>query len=721
MFEPAFRRGPQPDDRFPKGEIEQPIHRRFARIAETFPDRTAVSMKGVSWTYSQLRLAARGVARALLELGGDRARPVGLVMETGGSLFASMLGALEAGRFYTPIDPALGDARARAVLAEADPDLLVTDRTGSALLESLGPRVTRVLRVEETEGRDFGDAPDMDVSPDDLAYLLFTSGSTGTPKGVLQTHRNVLHNAFKLTQGLRLKAEDRVTLLSSCSMGASVSDIYGALLNGAALCPFSLAQGGLLGLPTFIEQERITVYHSVPSAFRRFVATIGGKDLSTLRMVKLGGEVVLASDLDLYRRHLPESCLFHVGLGSTEMSVIRQWFANHETPCPWPVAPVGYPVDDTEIILLDEQGQPAAGDTGEIAVVSPTLSPGYWRRPDETAEAFRPVPGRKGWQIYRTGDWGRLLPDGCLLYLGRRDSRVKVRGHRVELLEVEAELARLPGIREAAVVAREGPSGTRLVAYFVAESGRQIQTKKLREGLRSRLSDAMIPSVFVSLDAFPLKPGGKLDRHSLPAPESVRPPLDTPFVEPRGDAEAEISRLFAELLRLDRVGSQDDFFDLGGDSLSVIEAILRLEKSFGRRVSPTDFLESPTPASLAARISSLEETAPSDRNVKLRAGTGSRTVFIMPAGAGRGEELLVNARLARRFEGEITVFALRAGDPPLPKAETLALEYVERVRSIQPNGPYALVGECVGGILAFEMARVLLRQGERVALLALLD
>jgi amino acid adenylation domain-containing protein len=721
-FGHALPRGQQPGDGFPKSEIEQPIHRRFARMAEIFPDRTAVRVKGASRTYSQLRLAARGVARALLELGGDRARPIGLIMEPGGSLFASMFGALEAGRFYIPIDPALGDARVRAVLAEADADLLVTDQAGSAFLESLVPRATRVLRVEDTERQDFGNAPDVDVSPDDLAYLLFTSGSTGTPKGVLQTHRNVLHNAFKLTQGLRLTAEDRVTLLSSCSVGSSVSDIYGALLNGAALCPFSLAQGGLLGLPKFIEQERITVYHSVPSAFRRFAATIAGEDLSTLRIVKLGGEAVLGSDLDLYRRHLPESCLFHVGLGATEMSVIRQWSANHETPCPWPIAPVGYSVDDTEIILLDEQGQPAAGDTGEIAVVSPTLSPGYWRRPDETAEAFRPLPGREGWRIYRTGDWGRLLPDGCLLYLGRRDSRVKVRGHRVELLEVEAELARLPGIREAAVAAREGPTGTRLIGYFVAESGRRIQTKELRDGLRSRLSEAMIPSVFVSLDALPLTTGGKLDRQALPAPESVRPPLDTPFIEPRGDTEAEIARLFAELLRLDRVGSQDDFFDLGGDSLSVIEAILRLEKSFGRRVSPTDFLESPTPAGLGARISSsFEETAPTDRNVKLRAGTGSRNVFVMPAGAGRGEELLVNARLARRFEGGITVFALRAADPPLPNAETLALEYVERIRSIQPKGPYVLVGECVGGILAFEMARVLVREGERVALLALLD
>jgi amino acid adenylation domain-containing protein len=706
---------------FPKSEIEQPIHTRFAKVAEAFPDRIAVSAKGVSCSYSELRGAARGVAETLRQRARDRSLPVALLMEPGAPLFASMLGALEAGRFYVPMDPALGEARLRAILAQTDAEMLVTDATCAALVERLGKTQACVVRFEDTTARDLRDGSTVAVCPDDLAYVLFTSGSSGAPKGILQSHRNVLHNIFKLTNGLRLAAEDRLTLLSSCSLGASVSDVYGALLNGGSVCPLSLADGGLLGLRSFVEQQRITVFHSVPSVFRRFVATLdGSEDLSSLRIVKLGGEPVLASDFDLYRRHLPTGCLFHVGLGSTEMNVIRQWFADHETACPWPVAPVGYPVDDTEVVLLDELGQPAAGDTGEIAVISPTLPVGYWRQPEATGEAFRPVPGREGWRIYRTGDLGRLLPDGCLLFLGRRDSRVKVRGQRVELLEVEAELARAPGIREAAVVTRQGPGGTQLAAYVVPESGSRPGADDLRETLRSRLPEPMLPSVFVSLDTLPLTVAGKVDRQALPAPDSARPLLATPFVEPQGGKEAEIAQLFAEVLELDQVGSRDDFFDLGGDSLLVVEAILQLENAFGRRISPTDFLEDPTPVALAARISA-GGAASETRTVTLRAGKGLRTIFLVPAGAGDGGELLVNARLARRLGSETRVLALRAGPPPHPPAEELAAEFVRRIRAIQPDGPYLLVGECVGGILAFAMARRLLRDGGRVALLALLD
>jgi amino acid adenylation domain-containing protein len=722
-FEPAPGRERRLGDVGPlsKSDIEQPIHRRFAKIAQTYPNRIAVSRNGVSWTYAELRRASRGVAEALGRLGGDRGRPVGLVMKAGASLFASMLGALEAGRFYVPMDLGLGEARLRAILAESAADVLVTDSVGAAFLERVGTAGARVLRVEDAATTVPGDGPAVAVLPDDLAYLLFTSGSTGRPKGVLQTHRNVLHNTFKLTTGLRLTSEDRLTLLSSCSLGASVSDIFGALLNGATVCPFSLAGGGLLELPSFIARERITVYHSVPSVFRRFAAMLdGSEDLSSLRVVKLGGEPVLASDLDLHRRHMPESCLFHVGLGATEMSVMRQWFADHETPCPWPVAPLGYPVDDTEIVLLDEKGQPAAGDTGEIAVMSPTLAVGYWRQPQETAQAFQPVPGREGWRIYRTGDLGRLLPDGCLLYLGRCDSRVKVRGYKVEVLQVEAEIARQPGVREAAVAAREGPAGTRLVAYIVPESGRLLRVETLRKVLRERLSDAELPSAFVFLDALPLTGGGKVDRQALPAPDSARPNLETPFVEPQDGAAAEIARIFAELLELDEVGSEDDFFDLGGDSLLVVEAILRLEKAFDRRLSPADFLENPTPAALASKLSAADASSEA-RVVTLQAGSGQRPIFLVPAGAGRGEELLVHARLARHLGHETTVIGLRAGSGPHPPAGELAAEYVERIRSIQPTGPYMLIGECVGGILAFEMARRLSQEGERVAFLALLD
>ncbi|HEX7253907.1 MAG TPA: AMP-binding protein [Thermoanaerobaculia bacterium] len=706
---------------FARGNVDEPVHRRFDAMAESFPEREAIVAGGVHWTYSRLADAARTVAWRIHELGGDRTRPVGLLMEAGPALFASMLGTLQAGRFYTPLDLSIGTGRARAIMTEADADTFVTDVPGSAFLGSLETTHAREIRFEEPRRGPGGPPPDIEVSPEDLAYLLFTSGSTGSPKGVLLTHRSLLHNVYKLTQGLSLTAQDRLTLLPSCSVGASVSDIYGALLNGAALCPKPIGHGALLDFASFVERERITIFHSVPSVFRRFVATLrGNEDLSSLRWIKLGGEPVLASDMDLYRDHLPASCRFHVGLGATEMNVIRQWFGGHATPCPWPVVPLGYPVDETEVVLLDEDGQPTDSDTGEIAILSSHLAAGYWRRPAETREAFRPVPGRQGWRVYRTGDLGRLLPDGCLLFLGRRDSRVKVRGHRVELLEVEAALARVPGVREAAVAARGEAGDTRLVAYFVPEKGRRMSASELRRALRERLSDAMIPSAFLPLEALPVTSGGKLDRPALPAPESVRPLLDTPYVEPAAGAEAQIARVFEELLRVDRVGAQDDFFDLGGDSLSVVEAIVRMDRLFERRVSPEDFLLEPTPAALAALVYGAEESAEGGM-IPLRTGTSEQVLFLVPAGAAGGEELLVHARLARLLQTDSSVLAPRSNLGPHPPAEEIARDYVRRIRAVQPRGPYTLVGECVGGILAFEMARVLRSEGESISLLALLD
>lgn len=705
---------------FAVGEIEQPVFRRFEAIVRAHADRIAVRMPGGRWTYRELNAAANRIAWRLLRDPGDRGRPVALWLEPGPLLFSAMLGVLKAGRFYVPFDPALPEARVRAILAQAEADLIVTDRGGAeGVARAAGPSA-RVARVDEMAGSGPCDDPAVPVGADDLAYVLFTSGSTGMPKGVMQSHRNLLHNVLKLTNGLGIGPDDRLTLLSSVSFGASVSDVYGALLNGAAVCPFPLRGDGLLRLRFFLADEGITILHCVPSLFRQFAASLDGtEDLSRLRLVKLGGEPVLRSDFELYRERLPRGCLFHVGLGSTEMNVIRQWFADHDSACPTPIAPLGYPVDGTEVVLLDEGGRPTDAETGEIAVVSSTLALGYWKRPDLTAEAFAPVPGRGGERMFRTGDVGRMLPDGCLLYVGRKDSRVKVRGHRVELAEVEAVLVVVPGVREGAVVAREGPTGTRLVAYVVAKAPHP-GADALRRELAGQLPEPMVPALFVFVDALPKTAGGKIDRNALPEPGSARPELETPFAEPADATERRVADLFADLLRVDRVGAADDFFDLGGDSLSVVEALLRLNEAFDQELSVTDFIEASTPTALAARLRAGGSASPSGL-VALQKGSGRPPVFLVPGGTGDGEDLLVVARLVRFLGSEHTVFGFRSGPPPHGALSEKAIAYVARMKSVAPQGPYSLVGECVGGILAHAMAAELLARGEEVALLALLD
>jgi amino acid adenylation domain-containing protein len=700
---------------------------RFEAVAARHAGRVAVHMPQATWTYAQLQTAAHGVAHALLAGNPDRSRPVALCASAGPLLLAAMLGALEAGCFYVPLDPDLGDGWLRSVVDEADAVLTLADGRGAAVWARSGGRGP-VLRLEDivarpTEGPAGGGSA---ASPDDLAYVLFTSGSTGSPKGVLQTHRNLLHNAYKLSHGLRIRPEDRLSLLSSCSFGASVSDVYGALLNGASVHPFSLRGDGLLRLRSFVEQEAISILHSVPSVFRRLASSLDGtENFSKLRMLKLGGEPVLSSDYELYRACFPKSSVFHVGFGATEISIIRQWFAGPETGCPWPVAPLGYEVDGTKVVLLDERGEPAAGDTGEIAVVSRTLAVGYWRQPELTAKEFLPAPGHgDGSRMWRTGDLGRLLPDGCLLHLGRLDSRVKVRGHRVELAAVEGLLGGLPGVREAAVAARDGPSpgDNRLVAYVVREEPGRPDGGSLRRSLRERLAEPMIPSIFVFLEALPRTQNGKIDRGALPAPGAARPDMGTPYRAPHDDVEERIAWLFAELLRIDRVGTDDDFFELGGDSLLVVEALLRLSDLFGREVALTEFIEAATPSALASRIRGAGDEARLPAGlITLRSGRGRRPIFFVPGGTGDGEDLLDGARLARRLGPGRAVVGFRAGPPPYGSARELAAEYVRRMRELEPEGPYTLVGECIGGILVHAMAGDLVASGGEVALLVLLD
>jgi amino acid adenylation domain-containing protein len=703
---------------FDQSDIEHSIGARFERVARRFPDRPAVREPGRVTTYAELDVMADRLARALTDRLGGAPGPVVLMLEAGAPLFAAMLGALEAGRFYVPLDPQLPPPRLEGILSVLDPAALVADRTGFDRGRSLVGEGVPVWCTEEILAAP--PAPDLpvSVSPDDLAYVLFTSGSTGAPKGVMQNHRNVLHNALKLATGLAIRPEDRLTLLSSVSFGASVSDIFGALLTGASVCPYSLSGDGLRRLPEFLTREAITIYHSVPSVFRSFSSTLDGReDLSKMRVVKLGGEAVLASDFELYRRRFPRSCLFHVGLGATEMNVIRQWFADHETP--WPGgSPLGYAVDETEVVLLDEHGNATAGE-GEIGVIARTLAVGYWKDPSGTAAAFLPVPGQPGLRLYRTGDLGRMLPDGCLIHIGRTDARLKVRGHRVETAEVEAALLAVPGIGEAAVAGSDMPEGMRLTAWVVRGAADRPGIGDLRRALSERLPGYMVPSSFVFLAALPRTPTGKVDRQALPEPGGSRPPLEPPPREPRNEAEATAGRAFAEVLGLDRVGVEDDFFELGGDSLSAVELLTCLSDGLGTELSVTDLLEAPTPAALAARARPAG-AAPPGNLVRLQGGD-RRPVFIVPGGGGDGESLFVARRLSRLIGGGFPFLCFRSGPAPHPSVEELAARCIGQLRDAAPRGPYVLVGSCVGGILAFAMARRLREEGEDIALLALLD
>ncbi len=600
---------------------------RFAHRTSEAPEGLAIETERGAWSYAELAGRADRVARGLAAFAavpgdGIPAR-VGLLFGHGAPMVAGMLGALGAGAAYVPLDPALPGERLVEVLRDAAPVAVLADAAHRGLAGELvqglpaGERPA-VLSYDDLAAGAAPTAAPFDGLPsvpgERLAYLLYTSGSTGRPKGVMQSGRNLLAHAENYAASLGLGVSDRLSLVATYAFDAAVMDIYGALVAGAALCPRDvrdLSQGGSAGLAAWLAARRISVHHSTPTLFRELLRQVtGGEDWGALRAVVLGGEEVRPSDVELFAARFPNHVRLVNGLGPTESTLALQYHHERGASLPAGRVPVGRPVPGTEVLLLQELDgalaeQAMVYGTGEIAVRSPHVALGYWRRPEETAAAFRDEGG--GVRLYRTGDLGRLLPDGSLEFAGRRDLQVKIRGHRIEPAEVESALAGHPGVRESVVVAREDGAGERrLVAYVVPAPDRRgterLTAEALREHLRGRLSEVMIPAFFVFLEALPLTATGKVDRRALPEPPRGRPAGAAPVVPPRTAAERAVAEVWCQLLGLAEVSVHDDFFALGGHSLLAIQAASRLREVFAVELPLRELFDRTTVAALAAAI-----------------------------------------------------------------------------------------------------------------------
>ncbi|MGH7851975.1 MAG: amino acid adenylation domain-containing protein [Candidatus Binatia bacterium] len=588
---------------FPKDEIERSITERFEKIVRQFPDRTAVESRQHRLTYRDLNRTANKTAHAVLSTCGDKNRPIAVLMEHDAPVICAIMGALKAGKFYVPLDPSLPYARSRFIMDDLQAESIITNTKHLSLAKTLTESPSRLLNIEDIENLPDTDPPAR-ACPDDLSWVIYTSGSTGRPKGVTQNHRNVLHFMMNYTNGLHICAEDRLTLLYSFSVNGGAHDIFAALLNGAAVCPYDLKAEGFADLGQWLIDQKVTIYHSVPTVFRQFAESLTGREgFPDIRIVRLGGEPVYRRDVKLFKNHFSNDCILVNRLGSSETGSLRMFFLDKEMEVRKNLVPVGYAVADNEIVLLDDSGAQVAGDEGEIAVRTRYVSPGYWRRPDLTADAFVADPADERGKIYRTGDLGRMLPDGCLLHLGRKDFFVKIRGYRVEFEEIEMTLLEFPGIKEVVVTASNNNSGDeRLVAYVVPKTAPGPNVSEMRRFLLDALPDYMIPSTFITLDALPLTDTLKVDRKALPQPNGLRPEVAASYSAPNNSIEEALAKIWAEVLELDQVGVHDNFFDLGGHSLAATRVISRVVKTFRFELSIRALFDSPTVAKMAEVI-----------------------------------------------------------------------------------------------------------------------
>ncbi|MCQ4045263.1 amino acid adenylation domain-containing protein [Streptantibioticus rubrisoli] len=589
---------------------DQCLHELIRQQARLTPDAPAARCGETVLTYGQLERRANGLARSLAEHGAGPGRTVGICAQRSVDMVVAVVAVMTAGAAYVPLDPAYPAERLAFMVEDSAVPVILTDRSSAELLDE---RRVALLRLDSTQTA--ATAPHTSVTPDSLCYVIYTSGSTGLPKGAANTHRGVLNTMRSLVSRLRLDTATRLLQASSLNFDMSAFDILATLLSGGCLViPEQHEATEPARLLDLAHRADLTVWSSTPALFRGALdeAYATGRGLPPrLRTVALGGDRFPAEVPELLADLAPGCRAFNFA-GMTEVSFTTTAHPvtvadARRTSVPW-----GRPLPGQRMYVLDEYGEPVPpGAPGELYIGGAGVGPGYWNRPELSAERFvaDPFADEPDARMYRTGDRVRHLPDGAVEFLGRLDHQVKVRGFRIETGEIEAALTLHPQVRDAVVEAREHESGgdRRLIAHIVLNAPeRPLSVEELRGFLATRLPDPMIPSVFLTRPSLPLTPGGKIDRAALAAVvvPNGRPLLDAPYEAPRDELERTIAAEWERILGISGVGAHDEFSALGGHSLLATATMAALSEQLGVPLSARDLFEASTPARLAKRVRS---------------------------------------------------------------------------------------------------------------------
>jgi amino acid adenylation domain-containing protein len=716
------------------------VHEMFRQICEQHPDLIAISGSDGNLTYSQLYRRSSAIAAKLRSIGVSNNDLVAVCADSRKCIIECVLGILQAGAAFVPLSPSIPIKRLESLLAECTPkwalvEPKVAERFHSLAtehpIEIISPDPERepgLHGVRESSGESQGD---------DLSYIFFTSGSTGNPKAIAGRLKAIDHfirweiNTFGIGPGTR------VSQLMSPMFDAFMRDIFTPLCSGGTVCiPPShevLLDGRQLG--KWIREERIAVVHTVPSLFRTIVNHSNGDGgWPDLRYVLLSGEPILPSDVkkwyELVGNHGPRLVNLY---GPSETTMTKFVYVVNESDQSRRVVPIGKPMTGATAVAVDQFGRACApGIVGELYIRTPFRSLGYYNRPALTAEVFVQNPFSQDAEdfVYKTGDLARPTVDGNFELVGRRDHQVKIRGVRIELGEVEKAVGECPGVGQAVVIAREdSPGDKRLVTYFVTNEGAQLNASGVRDYLTPRLPDYMIPSAWVMLEKMPLTSNGKADRKTLEAmvPEAGHQ-VQSVDTEERTPVEEILCDIWCQVLKLTFVGVHDNFLQLGGLSLLITQVISLIQTAFAIEMPLSVLFEAPTVAKmakyLAAARTRYEERPRGSQILVSIQPQGTRTPFFCVHAVGG--QVISYAELSQELGQDQPFYGLQSPRSDLlPESSTsieqMATLYNREIRSVQPGGPYLLGGWSMGGLVAWEMAQQLMKEGETIDLLALID
>jgi amino acid adenylation domain-containing protein len=696
------------------------VHQLFEDQVRRTPDAVALVYENQQLTYAELNARANRLANRLATLGVGPDVMVAVCIERSTELVVGLLAVLKAGGAYVPLDPNYPQERLAFQLADLQAPVLLCRKV---LGERLAQHASAVLPVEEWANSPAGESaenPTPAVRPDHLAYVLYTSGSTGRPKGALIPHRALVNYLTWCAIGYPAHQGSGSPVHTPIGFDLTITSLFPPLLAGRSVVLVredptleTLAEAlcsGDFGLVKLTPSHLEALSHK-PSLEPSKILT---------RMFVVGGEALKGETAAYWRKHAPTVRMVNE-YGPTEATV---GCCVYEVPIggiPMSAIPIGRPIPNVRLYVLDRHLQPVPiGVPGELHIAGVGLARGYHRRPELTSEKFirNPFDDDPEARLYKTGDIVRYRPDGNLEFLGRLDDQVKIRGIRIELNEIEAAITECEGIREAVVTAQKGAAGgLRLVAYIVTDQGTTLKEDQIRTLLKRKLPEYMLPARFVVLPVFPLTRNGKIDRQALqpidPAPEARQ----APSIAPCDALEYRLLKIWEEVLSISPIGMDDDFFDLGGDSLQSIILLARIEEALNQKLPLGVLYEAPTIARLAARLGDPDSLiAPLVLAIQ---PSGSRPPFLCVGAFAMFRPLAYKLGFDQPFVGV-----------PLPSVRELAVPYrlediaakcVKTIRATQAEGPYFLGGWCDTGVLAYEIAQQLRRQGQHVALLVLFD
>ena len=709
---------------FPLDAVDGSISARFESVAARLPDQPAILTSETVISFKELNENANRIAHAILSSGTAQDQPVALFFEHDATSVASIMGVLKAGRPYVSLDVSFPAERSIEVMRDSQAVMLLTEKPFLEQARNLSRDQVQVIATTSIGSSSVGN-PSLDIYPETPSALFYTSGTTGKSKAVVQTQRSFLHRAWTQITGNKIGYKDRIAHLYRNGYSASIPNLYGALLGGAALCPFDLSQQGFPAFTRWLQETGITIL-SIPVTFlRQWLKTLSEREnYPSVRMVSMGGQTIFSDDIINLRPHFDRQAMVQIKWASTEANVYAEFKTILEAELPIGIVPAGDPTPGRIIRILDETGSPLPmGEIGEIAVFSRYLTSGYWGHPELTRRRYRQHP-ESGERSCLTGDLGRLNEDGTLEFLGRNDTLIKVRGYQVQLDDVENALLRQTDILQAAVVDHAGTNGeVRLLAYVVLREGASCTPEELMNELRAVLPGYMLPAMITPVNAFPLSSSGKVDKAAL-ADILLRRP-QTQYEPPQDKVEARLARLWEEILEVQPIGRNTDFFTIGGTSLAAMRLFTQIETEFGTKLPMTVLFGSPTIAELADLLQQGKVEA-----------AWSPLVAVQPHGelppffcvSPLVVDVLAYRGLALHMGSNQPFYALYAHKFARPGfdrmreyIEQLAAQYIIEIRTIQPKGPYYVGGYSFGGKIAYEIARQLHAGGERVALLALLE